>query len=216
MNIIEKIAQKGSDKAAVAQEIIGNPEYLPDLLQGLHHKRGNVKFGCEKTIRLVSEKRPDLVYPYFDELAKMLDSDNSFLQWGTIVTISNLVSEDGAQKFEKIFKKYFSLITGTSMVAAANVIGSSWKIVRAKPALTGKIVQEILKVKAARYEYKGELSPECNNVACGHVIDAFECFYDKIENKQPVIRFILDQRKNTRKSVALKAEKFLKKHKINL
>jgi hypothetical protein len=45
---------------------------------------------------LVSEKKPELVYSYFDFLVKLLDSENNFLKWGSIITISNLCANMGS------------------------------------------------------------------------------------------------------------------------
>jgi hypothetical protein len=102
------------------------------------------------------------------------------------------------------------------MITASNIIKNSWKIALAKPKLAEKITKEILKAEITPYENKGQLSPECNNVVCGHAIDAFEKYYDEIKDKKPVVGFIKRQVHNTRKSVSKKAEKFLSKHGIDL
>jgi len=216
MNIIEKISKKGSDKEQIAKEAIRSPEYIPLLLEGLNHDKGSIKLGCEKILRLISEQQPDLIYPHFDTFVKMLDFDNNLLKWGAIITISNMASVDTNLKFEKIFKKYYFPITDKTMITAANIIGNSWKIASAKPELTDQITHEILKVEKSKYEIKGQLSPECNNVVCGHAIDTLEKIYDKIKDKKPVIDFIKRQLENTRRPVAKKAERFLNKYKICL
>jgi hypothetical protein len=144
----------------------------------------------------------------------MLDSENNILKWGAIITLSNMASIDSENKFDKIFKKYFSPITGKTMITASNIIKYSWKITSAKPEMVQKITKEILKAEKTEYENKGQLSPECNNIVCGHAIDSFDKFYEKIKDKKPVIGFVKRQLNNTRKSVAKQAEKFLKKHKI--
>jgi hypothetical protein len=209
MNIIDKLAKKGSDKEKTAREVIQHPEWIPQLLEGLTHARASVRFGCEKILRMVSEQRPDLIYPHFHVFEKMLDQDNSFLKWGAIITIANLAAVDAENKIEGIFDKYYSSVTGKTMVTAANTIAHSWKIARAKPGLAEKISRAILKSEKARYEYYGQFSPECVNVVCGHAIDSLSRFYDLIENKKDVENFVRRQLKNARKPVAKKAEKFL-------
>jgi hypothetical protein len=114
---------------------------------------------------------------------------------------------DSEKKFEKIFKKYFSSISGPVMITAANVIKSASKIALAKPELTERITMEILKVEKAKYE-----TEECRNVAIGHSIESFAKFFDQIKDKQLVVIFVNKQTKNTRNAVRKKAEKFLKKH----
>lgn len=216
MNIIDKISKKGSDKEIIAKEVIGSPEFILQLLEGLNNSKGSIRLGCEKILRLISEQQPELIYPHFDTFAKMLDSENNILKWGAIVTISNLASVDTICKFEKIFKKYFSPITDKTMITASNIIKNSWKIALAKPESSEEIAQEILKAEKARYENKGQISPECNNIVCGHAIDSFDKFYDEIKDKKPVISFVKRQLTNNRKAVAKKAKKFMSKHKIGL
>lgn len=94
----------------------------------------------------------------------------------------------------------------------ANIIASSPRIVQAKPDLAERIAQEILKVEQAIYEHHGSPSPECRHVAIGHAIDAFDQFFDRIEDKAAILAFVRRQLQNTRKQVAKKAERFLRTH----
>ena len=213
-NILEQIEQKGSEKEKIAAQVVENPGLIPELLEGLKTQKGSIKFGCEKVLRLVSEQKPALIYPHFDIFAALLDSENNFLKWGAIKTTANLTPADSENKFEKIFAKYYALVTGPDMVTAANIVAGSVIIARAKPKLVEKISREILKVENAEYIHQGVLSEECQHVAFGHAIDAFTKFFDKIEEKQPVIEFIKKQLNNFRKPVAIRAEKFFKKYKL--
>ena len=141
----------------------------------------------------------------------MLDSENSFLKWGAIVTLSNLAAVDSADKFAQIFDKYYSLVCGPNMVSAANVVGNSWKIARAKPDLSDAIVDEVLKLQTAEFLHKGGLSPECRSVVAGHAIDSFARFFDLITDKKKVIAFVRRQLESPRSSVRKKAAKFLRR-----
>jgi hypothetical protein len=100
------------------------------------------------------------------------------------------------------------------MITAANIIGNSVKIVSTKPHLVERITREILKVQKAKYLNKGVPSPECRNVAIGQAIDSFEKFFDKIEDKADVIRFVKKQLNNPREKVAKKAGRFIRKHAV--
>ena len=197
-------------------ELIGTPDSIPQLLEGLNYKKGSIKLGCEKLLRLISERQPELIYPYFETFEKMLDSDNNLFKWGAIITISNLVSVDSEGKFEKIFSKYYAPITEKTMISASNIIKNSWKIALAKPELAEKISKEILKAEKTKYENKGKISPECNNIVCGHAIDSFGKFFEIINNRKPVVDFIKRQTHNPRNSVARKAEKLLMKYKVDI
>lgn len=59
---------------------------------------------------------------------------------------------------------------------------------------------------------KGELSPECRNVACGKAIDTLDRIFDRLDDPAPVVRFVKRQLKSCRPAVVKKAEKFLEVH----
>jgi hypothetical protein len=209
---IEQLGHKGVDIDTLVDQVIENPDEIAGLIDALKVERRAVRFSYEKVLRLVSERRPELVYPHFDFFVSLLDSDNSFLKWGAIMTVANLTAVDAENKFEAIFDKYYAPIPGPAMITAANIIGSSAKIALAKPKLSRRIVREILKVEKGKYESKGAPSPECRNVAIGHAIDSFEQFFEWIDDKAAVIAFVKRQLKNSRTSVVKKAERFLRKH----
>jgi hypothetical protein len=212
LNVAEQIGQKGADIGRIAESVIENPEHVADLITGIQAPRGAIRFSYEKALRLISERRPELIYPHFDLFATLLDCDNNFLKWGAIMTIANLTAIDDRRKFEAIFEKYYAPIPGPVMVTAANIIGGSARIVPAKPHLTGRITTEILKVEKGKYRVHDHPSPECRNVAIGHAIESFDQFFDRVEDKPAVLQFVTRQLKNSRPAVAKKAAQFLRRH----
>jgi hypothetical protein len=206
-DILEQLAGKEADISAIADR-----QQIPRLVEALRSEKSSRKYAYEKALRFISEIRPELLYPYFDIFCDLLDNDNSFLKWGAIMTIANLTAVDTRKKFETVFPKYFAPISGPTMVTAANIIGSSVKIARAKPALIDSIAGEILKVEKARFQMNGKPSPECRNIAILHAIISLDEFYDRIGDKNAVIGFVRRQLRNTRRQVVKKAERFLRTH----
>jgi hypothetical protein len=93
------------------------------------------------------------------------------------------------------------------MITAANVIKGAAGTAVAKPHLAGRIAKALLGVEKAKYQ-----TAECRNIALGHAIEAFDLFFDRIEDRKPVLELVRRQRKNRRNATRLKAERFLKKH----
>lgn len=212
--VAEWIEAKGSDKEALANEAAENPSLLDSLIGCLDSEKTSVRYGCEKILRLLSEKKPELVYPHFDIFVGLLASPNSFLKWGAIITIANLTKVDVDRRFDRIFNRYFTPITGPVLITAANIIGHAWKIALARPDLADKIARWIVATEEAVYRHHGEVSSECKNVACAHAIDSLDRFFDKIEDKRLVIEFVKRQLTNPREAVSRKARRFLKKRSI--
>jgi len=206
-NLFQEIGQKESDKEQLADRVIKKPELLSQILEGLNANEARIKYGCAKILRVISDREPAVLYPKFDFFVQLLNSNNSFMKWGAIYIIANLTAVDTSNKFEQIFDEYFAPIPGPVLITAANIIGGAAKIALAKPELTEKITQELLKVEKAEYQ-----TTECRNVALGHAINAFDQFFHQIGHKEPVIDLIRKQLHNARSSTRKKAEKFLKKY----
>jgi len=204
--LLQQLAKKEATTETITNKVIQNPDLLPEIIKGLNAEKANIKYGCLKVLRWISEQRPALLYPHFDFFVDLLNSEVTFFKWGAILIIANLTAVDSNDKFEKMFDKYFAPITDHVMITAATIIGSSAKIALAKPDLTERITKEILKVEHSIYQ-----TDECRNVAIGHAIKSFHQFFDQIKNKQPVIYFIKRQLENTRSGTRKAAEKFVKK-----
>ena len=159
---------------------------IPEIIEGLNAKKARTKYGCARILRLLSEKKPEILYPRFDFFVGLLDSENTFLKWDAIHILGNLATDDSEGKFEKILDKYLAPIGGPALITAANVIGGAAKIALAKPALTGRITRELLKVGKAQYQ-----TDECRNVALGQTIDSFDHFFHQIEAKGQIFLFLI-------------------------
>ena len=182
------------------------PELIEAILAGLQSQEARMRFGCAKALRLISEERPELVYPHFDFFVRLLDHPNKILQWEASLILSNLARVDTQEKFTSIFEKYFAPVPGPVMITAANVIRGGARVARAKPDLADRIAAEMLKVGRAKYK-----TAECRNVAIGHAILALgECF-NLLQNRGPVIRFVRGQISNERPATRKKAEQFLER-----
>lgn len=176
--LLQQLATKEATAETITNQVIRNPELLPEIFKGLKEEKANIKYGCLKVLRLISEQQPDLLYYRFDFFVDLLDSEVTFFKWGAILIIANLAAVDSDHKFEPVFDKYFAPITDHVMITAANIIGSSAKIALAKPELTEQITREILKVQHAVYQ-----TDECRNVAIGHAIKSFHQFFKNIASR---------------------------------
>ena len=105
------------------------------------------------------------------------------------------------------------MIDAEAMVTAANVIGNAWKIIMKKPEYEPDITKRILRIPDNTYLYKGEPSPECKNILCGHAIACFDKYFELSHSKEAILDFVAGQTNNPRKQTAKKAAAFLKKHK---
>lgn len=182
------------------------PQRIDALFGGLGSKTARVKYGSAKTLRTVSEQAPDLLYPRWDAVVRLLDCDNAFLRWGATRMLGNLAAVDRDDKLEAVFDRFFAPISGPEMVGAANAIVAAAGIAQAKPHLADRIVKKILKVERASYQ-----RPECRNVAIGHAITSFDKWFGHVKSRRPVLAFVARQLDNPRPATRKKAQRFLKR-----
>lgn len=199
------IHQAALNPPQLARKAISNPHMFPAIIEGLKADKARIKYGCAKAIRIISEQRPDLLYPHFDFFVGRLDHENKIFQWDAAFVLSQLARADEADKFAAVFDRYFSPIPGPVMITAANVIQGGARIAQAKPILADRIAAEVLKVARARYQ-----TPECRNVAIGHAILALGSIMPLLRNPALAVEFIRKQTRNPRPATRKKAEQFLR------
>lgn len=204
--LLKKIALKGSDKEELAGAVIKRPELLSEVLAGLGSEEASLKYGCAKVVRLISEREPAVLYPRLQFLVELLDSGNQILRWGAIIAIGNLAAVDSKRRINRILDRYLEPITGPELITASNVIAGAAKIALAKPKLTDRIVDDILKVRKARYA-----TTECRNVAIGRAIEVLSRLFERATHKDRIVRFVRKQTRNSRNATRKKAERFMKK-----
>jgi hypothetical protein len=202
-----RIGNAALNPAQLARKAIRNPRLFPEIAEGLKADKPRVKYGCAKALRILSEQRPDLLYPHFDFFVRLLDHENKIMQWDAAFVLSQLARADDDEKFAAIVDRYFAPITGKVMITAANAIQGGARIAQAKPHLADRIAAEIIKVSTARYQ-----TPECRNVAIGHAIVALGAIVPLLRDPTPVLQFVRKQIRNRRPATRKKTVKFLKSH----
>jgi len=190
----------------IADMAINDTNIIKLLLGGLSEDNARIKFGCSNTLIIISERQPNVLYPFFHLFQKELKYENRFVQRAAIIVMANLTKVDHENKFDKIFGKYYSEIAGPNVTTASYIIRGSAVIAKAKPYLTKRITKELLRIKRARFQ-----TPECKNVALGYMISSFDKFFEQVESKKEIIGLINEQTDNPRRPTKNKADRFIKK-----
>jgi hypothetical protein len=199
------IASPAANHSAITERVIERPGLLLEVLAGLRADRARIRFGCLKVLRLLSERRPSMLYPHFDQFVSLLGDDNSILKWGAIIIIGNLAVVDQDNKMDVLLDRYLQPILGPVMITAANTINGAAKVALAKPHLMDKVVCALLQVETATYQ-----TPECRNVALGHALKSLALVFNHVRDRQPIIEFARRQLRNRRNAVQRRARAFLK------
>ncbi|MFA5106705.1 MAG: DUF3795 domain-containing protein [Patescibacteria group bacterium] len=178
-------------------------------LKNLASDKPSVKYCTAKRAVELSKEKPRALYPKLGVFVPFLDGDNRIFKWTAIIIIGNLAIVDKNNRIGRLVPKLISFLHGQELITAANSIKALGLIAQAKPRFKEKIFTELIAVEKARYYNKGKVSPECRNVALGHVLSTFEAFPQDIARQKDLQAFIKRQLKNRRPAVREAAKKLL-------
>jgi len=205
-DIFDDLGKKEIKAEDLAERIIKNSDFLPEILNGISSENPRTKFKSAKILKIISDKNPKMLYPKMDFFINLLDSENNIVKWNAMDVIANLTFVDSKNRFDKIFEKYYGLLYEGSLITAGHVVDNSGNIANAKPNLQNKITSELLKVEKIPLP-----TEECRNILLGKVVLSFSQYIDQVKDKEKMISLAKEQLNSTRNATRKKAEKFLKK-----
>ena len=201
------------DLNAVISKRTVEPDLISRLVDIIENDSGTIKFQCDKILQELSLIHPELVYPEFDRIANHMASPKHFIQWGALITLSRLITVDGGKKFMRIYPEVLKLADSDSMITAANAFKGHIALILVHPELVSDIVRHLIQCENRTYLDKGEVSPECQAIMIGHVLDFFDQIVMSSPYKKDMITFANRHLNNPRKKTAQKANAFLDRHK---
>ena len=210
--LMDKLSDKSLTKEELFEKVKKNHDLLSEVINGMTSSKAAIRYGCGKVLMDLSEENPKILYPHMNFFIGLLDSKYRILTWQAMAIIANLTRVDKDNKFDEVFDKYYSFVNNEYMVTVANLVGHSGKIALAKPYLTDKITDELLKVE--NIKTTPHLTPECKNVIAEQAILSFGMFFDQVENKDAIISFVKKHLNSSRKTLRSKAKEFLNKWNI--
>lgn len=195
----------------LVKRALDDPTMIDACFEIIGTESSGIKFASTKIIRLISEQKPELVYPYYDVVMGWFEHPNSFIKWDGIRIMANLWDVDRAVKFMPMYERYFDMIRDPQMITAANVIGQAWKLISIRPELEPDITRRLLEVPNITYLYKGEPSPECGRIVSGQVLECFGHYFDRSTQQKEMLDYAYKLLDCPRKAVSKNAERFLKR-----
>lgn len=161
---------------------------------------GTARFAAGKSLTVTAERDPARVYPHVDAIAKLLDAEGKIVRWNAMQILAALAPVDAHRKLDAVLGQFLAFIRGSNMVSAANAARVAGKVALSRPDVIDRVVPGILAVEGATYE-----TPECRNVAIGHVLGILAELGPAVCHRPDVAAFIRRQCANTRAAVARRA-----------
>jgi len=98
MEILNQLSSQKDDKTEdsnkiVAERCIANPRILAEIAMGLDDKDKKLQSDCIEVFTLVSEKNPEFIVPYADNILALLYSKESKTRWEAVHTLSYIAEK---------------------------------------------------------------------------------------------------------------------------
>jgi hypothetical protein len=211
--LILKVLEKNGNKAAneAARVVIANGKGIDELNHAASSDKKKLKNGAIKTLRIVSEKAPELTYSFIYYYDFLLDSPDQILQWNATFIIANHAPIDKENKIDKkIVNKFIDQLKDEVLITAANTASCLWKIAKYKPEFRSLITENLIKVDLT------DRDDECKAIIAGKAILSLEEYWPLIEKKEEVMEFVNRHVKSQRSGTSKKAKKFIDRNQKDL
>ena len=98
MEILNQLSSQKGDKTEasnqiVAEKCIANPRLLAEIAVGLEDKDKKLQSNCIEVFTLVSEKKPEFIVQYAENIVSLLSSKNTKTRWEAVHTLSYIAEK---------------------------------------------------------------------------------------------------------------------------
>ncbi len=187
-------------KDLFAEHIRKRPEkHVAAIVSGLGSGNRRVENGCAELASLLSEERPELLYPHVELFIAGLGSREKVIRWEAVCTLGNLAAVDDAKRVPPQIPILGGFLRDKSVVLQGHAVRALAKIALAHPAGADRIFRVLIGAVDA---FPG------NKV--GFVIEAAERFLELGGFEDRVRRFVEPYVESDVAVVARKAGKVLR------
>ena len=170
----------------LAQDALTDEDLFKELLTQIKSKDNIIRSNSYRAILKISEKNPELLYPYWDYFTGMLRSSNNYHKYMAIYILANLTRVDREDKFNAIFDDYFGILGGDKVMNASHVAVNSPTIIRNRPEMETKIIEKLLNIETIHQGKQKELVK-------AYVIEALRKIYPDAPDKEKIMEFVKAQ-----------------------
>jgi hypothetical protein len=199
------LSEKGLTVESVAKRALKDNKLLSELLEGVTSKEDEVRYNSFRSLLIISEEHPELLYPHWGYFSGLLSSENSYHRYIAVYMITNLTRVDTENRFEGMSNEYLNLLNDKSVMVAGHLAVNLGKIAKAKPRLQTKITEMLLDID------KTYPRPERRDLMKGSAIEALDQYFEEAKDKERIIEFVKEQLESTSPKTRKKAKEFLNK-----
>ena len=193
------------DLGQLAQAAIEDPRVITASVDGLVAKDNTYRENCYLVLLEVYQLAPELLYLHWDQLVKLLDSQNAFHRAIAVQLIARLCVIDREKKFERLFERYFGLLDDQKIMVSRYLVQNVSYILVGKPDLKDDVLERLLSVDLTHH-------PESRKALLkADVIEVLSEVYPDKSNQERVVAFVQSALTSSSPKARQAATRFLKK-----
>ena len=207
-DLVEAISKKDFDVAAFVQLAIEDEKVRDELISHmLHNADIMVYYHCYEVASRASQAKPELFYPYWPQIAALLDHPNSYHRDFALTILANLARVDQQDQFAALAEKYLEHINDAKFCTGQYCVRNCKKILAAKPDLTKLILDHLLDLDA-RCDYP----PKQLDLLKFDVLEVLEQVYGQAVQIERMHAFILSAAQALSPKTRKKARALIKEY----
>lgn len=209
-NLLLQISDKNVDVEKFAEIVINEEPIRQEIInQMLNNTNIMVYYHSYNILSKASELNPELFYRYWNDFASLLNHKNSYHRDFGLTLTANLTKVDSENKFSSVFDDYFKCINDAKFMTARHSIQNTAKILANKNELKEDILDILLNV-----DELCDFSEKQKALLKSDVIDVFDKFYDEIDSKKMINKFVKFELNSISPKTKKRAREFILKYKI--
>ena len=168
-------ARRPLQDPAVLQTLLDAP--LPE------NKKQAERESAFKALRSLAERRPDLLLPRWDELARMLRCGGAFTRYPAIHLIVARLPADRQRRFERTFVSFFNLLDDEAVSVAAHTARLAAAVVAARPDLEPRVTRRLLAIDRTHFE------PGRRDLVKSYALEAMGAYLESTGSRRAIRHF---------------------------
>jgi len=198
--------EKNPDIETLTRSIAGNNEALKLIIDGLTFSVDTYRYNCNTLIVQLARTTPKAVFPFWDDLVRLLQSSNTYHRCSALNVIPHLIPVDGGAAFDGVFDRYFSRLDDESVIPPCYVARNCHTIVSHRPEWSQQIVERLLRIEETHHEAGRK------DLIKADIIEALDRLFDAVDNKSEILVFVEKQLECSSPKTRKAAAAFLQRH----
>jgi hypothetical protein len=208
--IIEKIAEKDFNVDEFVQLAIKDENARNEIVrQMLTNSAIMVYYHCFYVVDKASQKRPEMFYPYWNEIAELLHHENSYHRDFALEIIGNLTKVDQENRFAEIEDDYFGIINDEKFMTGNCCVKNLLKIYRHRPEQQERTIETLLDI-----DNRCDYTEKQKGVLKADVLEIFDEVYEEVPERDEINEFIRTEVNCISPKTRKKAKELIKKYSL--